>query len=134
MRTIKEVLDQLPPDIQQEVKNFAEFLLEKRRKRTGGKPSFDWAGALKDLRDDFTSVELEHEIADRRMSRLRGFSRRGRGAGGGGQQRAVSAVSAILSALSGSTSLQSATQLPRSLGRDHTLPIKRSYKRQRLNH
>jgi hypothetical protein len=70
MPTVKEIIDQLPPDIQEVVKNFAEFLLEKRRKRTRGKPSFDWAGALKDLRDEFTSVELEHEIADRRMSRL----------------------------------------------------------------
>lgn len=64
MPTVKEVVEQLPPDRQEEVKNFAEFLLEKRRGRAKGKPDFDWAGALKNLRDDYTSVELQHEIAD----------------------------------------------------------------------
>jgi len=70
MLTIKEVVEQLPPDMQEEVKNFAEFLLEKRQKRTKGKPNFDWAGALKDLREHYTSVELQHEITERRLSGL----------------------------------------------------------------
>jgi len=70
MLTIKEVVEQLPPDMQEEVKNFAEFLLEKRQKRTKGNPNFDWAGALKDLREHYTSVELQHEITERRLSGL----------------------------------------------------------------
>ena len=70
MLTIKEVVEQLPPDMQEEVKNFAEFLLEKRQKRTKGKPNFDWAGALKDLREHYTSVELQHDITERRLSGL----------------------------------------------------------------
>ena len=70
MLTIKEVVEQLPPEMQEEVKNFAEFLLEKRQKRTKGKPNFDWAGALKDLREHYTSVELQHEITERRLSGL----------------------------------------------------------------
>lgn len=70
MPTIKEVVEQLPPDMQEEVKNFAEFLLEKRQKRTKSKPDFDWAGALKDLREHYTSVELQHEITERRLSGL----------------------------------------------------------------
>jgi hypothetical protein len=68
MPTVKEVVEQLPPDMQEEVKNFAEFLLEKRRKRVRGKPNFDWAGALKDLRHDYSSVELQQEIAERRIT------------------------------------------------------------------
>jgi hypothetical protein len=68
MPTVKELVEQLPPDIQREVRDFAEFLLEKRRKRAEGKPDFKWAGALQDLRDDYTSVELQHEIAERRVS------------------------------------------------------------------
>lgn len=67
VQTVKELVEQLPPDIQQEVKDFAEFLLEKRRQQAKGKPNFGWAGALKDLRDDYTSVELQHEIAERRV-------------------------------------------------------------------
>ena len=30
MRTLKDLVDQLPPELQQEVQDFVEFLLEKR--------------------------------------------------------------------------------------------------------
>jgi len=68
MQTVRELVEQLPPDMQQQVKDFAEFLLERRRKKAQGKPDFDWAGALRDLRDDTTSVELQHRIAERRAT------------------------------------------------------------------
>jgi len=67
MRTLKDLVDQLPPELQQEVRDFVEFLLEKRARRPRSKPKFDWAGALKDLRDRYTSVELQHKIAERRI-------------------------------------------------------------------
>lgn len=68
MQTLKEFIEQLPPDIQQEVRDFAEFLLEKRRKRPRDKPNFDWAGALRDLRGRYTSVQLQHQITEWRIS------------------------------------------------------------------
>ena len=68
MQTVKELVEQLPPDVQQEVRDFAEFLLEKRRKRPKGKPVFGWAGALKDLRGQYTSVQLQHQMAEWRIS------------------------------------------------------------------
>jgi hypothetical protein len=67
MQTLKDFVEQLPPDIQQEVRDFAEFLLEKRKRRPKDKPSFEWAGALRDLRDRYTSVELQHKTADWRI-------------------------------------------------------------------
>lgn len=63
-QTLKNYVEQLPPDIQQDVQDFAEFLLEKRKRRPKGIPIFDWAGALKDFRDQYTSVELQHKIAE----------------------------------------------------------------------
>ena len=68
MQTLKELVEQLPPDLQQEARDFVEFLLQKRRKRLKSKPKFDWAGALKDLRDQYTSVQLQHRIAEWRIS------------------------------------------------------------------
>jgi hypothetical protein len=44
------------------VHDFVEYLLAKQRSSTRRKPQFDWAGALKDMRDDYTSVELQHEL------------------------------------------------------------------------
>jgi len=67
MQTLKELIEQLPPELQQEVQDFVEFLLEKRARRPRRKPKFDWAGALKDLRDRYTSVELQHKIAEWRI-------------------------------------------------------------------
>lgn len=68
MQTVKELVEQLPPHMQQEVKDFAEFLLTKRRERRTGAPEFDWAGALKDLGDQYTSVELQHRISEQRAT------------------------------------------------------------------
>ena len=67
MQTLKELIEKLPPELQKEVRDFVEFLLERRAKKTKKKPRFDWAGALKDLRDRYTSVELQHKIAEWRI-------------------------------------------------------------------
>jgi len=67
MPTLKELVEQLPPDLQEEARVFVEFLLEKQEKKPRGKPKFDWAGALRDLRDKYTSVELQHKISKWRI-------------------------------------------------------------------
>ena len=69
MPTLKELVKRLPPDLEEEVRDFAEFLLEKWRKREKGEPSFEWAGALKDLRDKYTSVELQHQVTEWRLGK-----------------------------------------------------------------
>ncbi|MGQ9631840.1 MAG: DUF2281 domain-containing protein [bacterium] len=66
-KPLEELVKELPPELQEEVRDFAEFLLEKRRKKRRGKPRFDWAGALKELRDQYTSVELQHKISEWRI-------------------------------------------------------------------
>jgi len=67
MESLKEMIDKLPPELQQEVRDFVDFLLEKKVKKGKKKPKFDWAGALKDLREQYTSVELQHKIAEWRI-------------------------------------------------------------------
>jgi len=66
-KPINEMVNELPPERQAEVRDFVEFLLAKQRSSVRRKPQFGWAGALKDLRGEFTSVELQHEV-----TRLRG--------------------------------------------------------------
>ena len=61
-RPLEEMVRELPIERQVEVRDFVEFLLEKQRSRPRRKPQFDWAGALKDMRDEYTSVDLQHEI------------------------------------------------------------------------
>jgi len=63
-KTLEEIVKHLAPADQDEVREFAERLLAKGG-TTGahGQPKFAWAGALRDLRDRYTSVELQHQIA-----------------------------------------------------------------------
>ena len=49
MTTFARFVEHLPPDIQEEVRSYAEFLLEKRSKKKQRVPVFDWECALNDI-------------------------------------------------------------------------------------
>ena len=55
-------MTQLPPDVVQEMQNFIEFLLQERAAQPRAKPEFQWAGALKDLREQYSAVALQHQV------------------------------------------------------------------------
>jgi hypothetical protein len=63
VKTLEEIVKELPLADQGEVREFAERLLAKGRTERDSTPKFAWAGALKDLSDRNTSVELQHQIA-----------------------------------------------------------------------
>lgn len=67
MKSIDERIKDLPPALKKEVEEFVAVLLKKQRKKSRGKLKMDWAGALKDLRDKYTSVELQHKISEWRI-------------------------------------------------------------------
>jgi len=64
---IGELVKELPLEFQYEVEDFVQFLLEKQARKPRGKLKFDWEGALEDLRDQYTSVELQHQISEWRV-------------------------------------------------------------------
>ena len=64
--SLQEMLQKLPPELQIEVRDFVEFLLERKSRRQSSPMKFRWEGALKDLREKYTSVQLQHQIADLR--------------------------------------------------------------------
>lgn len=64
MPTLKEYVEKLPPDLQQEVEDFVKFLLEKRAKRSKKRLRLDWAGGLKEFRDQYTSLELQKKALE----------------------------------------------------------------------
>jgi len=61
--TVK-LIRELPDELQTEVADFARFLRESRAKPKRTKFRLDWAGALSDLKDKYTSVELQHKALD----------------------------------------------------------------------
>lgn len=69
MDPLEKKLTELSLDKQREVIDFIEFLQEKERKHKQEKCGFkfSWEGALSDLKDKYTSVELQHEINNWRI-------------------------------------------------------------------
>lgn len=64
MKTLEELIKELPPELRQEVEDFVQFLLEKRARKPKGQLKLDWRGALRDLRDQYTSVQLQHKALE----------------------------------------------------------------------
>ena len=64
MSELDEVIKELPPDLHQEVADFARFLMEKRGQKPKGRLKLDWSGALEDMKAQYTSVELQHKILE----------------------------------------------------------------------
>lgn len=61
MPTMMERIQNLPPDLQDEVLDFAEFLAARRSLKPTGQLNLDWRGALQHLREEHASVDLQHE-------------------------------------------------------------------------
>lgn len=64
MKKLDEPLEKLPPDLQREVEDFARFLLETRAQPKRAKLRMDWAGALSEFRERFTSLELQKKALE----------------------------------------------------------------------
>lgn len=62
--SLEELFGQLLPENQNELRHYLEFLIAKQEARARRPPQFDWAGAAADLREQHSSVELQHEIAN----------------------------------------------------------------------
>ncbi|MFA4936273.1 MAG: DUF2281 domain-containing protein [Candidatus Methanoperedens sp.] len=60
---IEQQIKQLPIELRHEVEDFVEFLIQKRSKPVK-KLRQDWAGALKDYRHQYTSLELQKKALE----------------------------------------------------------------------
>ena len=64
MPKLKEIVEKLPPALQQEVEDFIEFLLTKWSSKQGRRLRQDWAGALREYRNQYTSLELQKKALE----------------------------------------------------------------------
>ena len=64
MKSIDERIKNLPPALKKEVEEFVNSLLKKQGKKKGKKLRQDWAGALRDYRDQYTSLELQKKALE----------------------------------------------------------------------
>ena len=59
MQNIEDKIRQLPPELQKEIE---DFLWEKKKALGESQLKLDWRGELRELRDKYTSVDLQHKV------------------------------------------------------------------------
>ncbi len=64
MKTAEEMIKELPPDIQQEVLDFAEFLMTKKEPPKQKRMRLSWIGGLREFRDQYTALELKKKALE----------------------------------------------------------------------
>lgn len=63
-KSLSELVDELPPAVQQEVRDFVEFLISRHGREPGKKLRQDWAGALRDYREEYSALELQKKALE----------------------------------------------------------------------
>lgn len=63
-KSLEAIINELSPELKEEVRDFAEFLLAKRRSIRAKPLSQDWAGALRSYRDQYTSLDLQKKALE----------------------------------------------------------------------
>ena len=61
MPELEELAKNLPPDIRIQVIHFIEFLLERKVPKRRVTLRQDWAGALRDVKGEYTSMVLQNK-------------------------------------------------------------------------
>ena len=72
IQLIQTKLDELSEELQREVLDYIDFLIMKHYKHKEekkGELKFDWEGGLSDLKEKYTSVELQHKATEWRSGR-----------------------------------------------------------------
>ncbi|MGO8816145.1 MAG: DUF2281 domain-containing protein [Terriglobia bacterium] len=62
-KSLEEMVREVPSEYRAQLRDYVESLLARRSIELSGKPQFAWAGALEGLREQFTSVELQHRVS-----------------------------------------------------------------------
>jgi hypothetical protein len=63
MTSLEDRINELPPNLRRRVEVFVDSLLAKQKGQESRPLKFEWSASLSDLKERYTSVELQHEIA-----------------------------------------------------------------------
>ncbi|MHC1688439.1 MAG: DUF2281 domain-containing protein [Methanothrix sp.] len=64
MDAFGELIAKLPPELQKEVWDFAQFLVEKKTSSRRKSLRLDWAGGLAEFKGKYASLELQKKSLD----------------------------------------------------------------------
>jgi hypothetical protein len=59
-----DLINELPPEDRQEVEDFVEFLIQKKRSRKQDTLLMDWAGGLKEFKDKYSALGLQQKALE----------------------------------------------------------------------
>lgn len=63
-RPLSELVEELPPHMQREVRDFVELLIARHGGEMGEKLRQEWAGALRDYRGEYSALELQKKALE----------------------------------------------------------------------
>ena len=65
-KELESKIQELPEDLRKEVLDYIEFLRMKYRNKDSRSKGFkfNWEGGLSEVKDEFTSVELQHKASE----------------------------------------------------------------------
>lgn len=64
VQSLVEMIEALPPELQEEVREFVVSLIQTRTHPKRKHLRLTWAGGLQEFRDQFTSLELQQKALD----------------------------------------------------------------------
>lgn len=62
--TIEDIVQKLPPELREELREYAAHLLQRRSRSDGARLTLSWAGELSDVKEEFTALDLEEKALD----------------------------------------------------------------------
>jgi hypothetical protein len=64
MKSLEELIKELPPQLQNEVREYAQYLVETKVKPKRKYLRMEWAGGLREYRNQFTSLQLQKKALE----------------------------------------------------------------------
>jgi hypothetical protein len=61
---LEALIKELPPELYREAEHYLEFLLSRKSPKPQATPTLTWRGALRHLKDRYTSVDLQHKAQE----------------------------------------------------------------------
>jgi hypothetical protein len=64
MKSLEELIKELPPPLRDELRAYAQYLVETKVKPKRKYLRMDWAGGLREYRDQYTSLQLQKKALE----------------------------------------------------------------------
>ena len=64
MKSLEDLMKELPPHLQEEVREYAQYLADTKVRPKRKHLRMEWAGGLREYREQFTSLQLQKKALE----------------------------------------------------------------------